>query len=132
MNKNKNLLLIIAFATLTSVYASKFTDGFITGIIINSFESDDDTTLSKQSIDNNRYVYKIIDTELIPFTPKHQYKCYEIKIFVPLTQYETFIASIFMGFCILIIISTLSNMDEDGVDFMVGYMAARSIKRRRW
>ena len=82
---------------------------------------------------NNRYIYKTIDTELIPFTPKYQYKCYEIKIFIPLTTNEIFITSTFTGFFILIIISALSNMDEDGRDFMIGYMAARSMrKKRKW
>ena len=134
---NKNLLLITFATLLTSVYASRITDGFITGIIINSFDDDpvDDPvpSLPRQSIDNNRYIYKIIDTELIPFTPKYQYKCYEIKIFIPLTTNEIFITSTFTGFFILIIISALSNMDEDGRDFMIGYMAARSMrKKRKW
>ena len=84
---NKNLLLITFATLLTSVYASRITDGFITGIIINSFDDDDPVpSLPRQSIDNNRYIYKTIDTELIPFTPKYQYKCYEIKIFIPLTN----------------------------------------------
>ena len=130
---NKNLLLITFATLLTSVYASRITDGFITGIIINSFDDDPVPSLPKQSIDNNRYIYKIIDTELIPFTPKYQYKCYEIKIFIPLTTNEIFITSTFTGFFILIIISALSNMDEDGRDFMIGYMAARSMrKKRKW
>lgn len=131
---NKNLLLITFATLLTSVYASRITDGFITGIIINSFDDDDPVpSLPRQSIDNNRYIYKTIDTELIPFTPKYQYKCYEIKIFIPLTTNEIFITSTFTGFFILIIISALSNMDEDGRDFMIGYMAARSMrKKRKW
>jgi hypothetical protein len=130
---NKNLLLITFATLLTSVYASRITDGFITGIIINSFDDDPVPSLPRQSIDNNRYIYKIIDTELIPFTPKYQYKCYEIKIFIPLTTNEIFITSTFTGFFILIIISALSNMDEDGRDFMIGYMAARSMrKKRKW
>lgn len=130
---NKNLLLITFATLLTSVYASRITDGFITGIIINSFDDDPVPSLPKQSIDNNRYIYKTIDTELIPFTPKYQYKCYEIKIFIPLTTNEIFITSTFTGFFILIIISALSNMDEDGRDFMIGYMAARSMrKKRKW
>jgi|MDSV01.3.fsa_nt_gb hypothetical protein len=130
---NKNLLLITFATLLTSVYASRITDGFITGIIINSFDDDPVPSLPRQSIDNNRYIYKTIDTELIPFTPKYQYKCYEIKIFIPLTTNEIFITSTFTGFFILIIISALSNMDEDGRDFMIGYMAARSMrKKRKW
>lgn len=130
---NKNLLLITFATLLTSVYASRITDGFITGIIINSFDDDPVQSLPRQSIDNNRYIYKTIDTELIPFTPKYQYKCYEIKIFIPLTTNEIFITSTFTGFFILIIISALSNMDEDGRDFMIGYMAARSMrKKRKW
>jgi hypothetical protein len=130
---NKNLLLITFATLLTSVYASRITDGFITGIIINSFDDDPVPSLPRQSIDNNRYIYKTIDTELIPFTPKYQYKCYEIKIFIPLTTNEIFITSTLTGFFILIIISALSNMDEDGRDFMIGYMAARSMrKKRKW
>ena len=130
---NKNLLLITFATLLTSVYASRITDGFITGIIINSFDDDPVPSLPRQSIDNNRYIYKTIDTELIPFTPKYQYKCYEIKIFIPLTTNEIFITSTLTGIFILIIISALSNMDEDGRDFMIGYMAARSMrKKRKW
>ena len=130
---NKNLLLITFATLLTSVYASRITDGFITGIIINSFDDDPVPSLPKQSIDNNRYIYKTIDTELIPFTPKYQYKCYEIKIFIPLTTNEIFITSTFTGFFILIIISALSNMDEDGRDFMLGYMAERCMRKKgKW
>ena len=116
----------------SSIDASSFQNGFITGIIINSFDSDsDDIPSPKQSIDNKRYIHKIIDTELIPFTPKHHYKCYEVKIFIPLTIYETFISSAFMGFFILTLITAISNMDEDGQDFMIGYMLATSMRRRR-
>ena len=131
------LFTITTLMLFSSIDASSFQNGFITGIIINSFDDDpvDDPvpSLPRQSIDNNRYIYKIIDTELIPFTPKYQYKCYEIKIFIPLTTNEIFITSTFTGFFILIIISALSNMDEDGRDFMIGYMAARSMrKKRKW
>lgn len=129
MNK---ILLLITFTTLfASVYASPFTDGFIMGVIIDSIDSDDTPPPPKKSIDNSRYIHQIIDTELIPFTPKHHYKCYEIKKFIPLTAYERFTTSVLMAMCCLAVTGMLCNMDDDGRDFMVGYMAARSIRRRR-
>ena len=74
---NKTLLLITFTTLFVSVHASPFTDGFIMGVIMNSIDSDDTPPPPKKSIDNSRYIHQIIDTELIPFTPKHHYKCYE-------------------------------------------------------
>jgi hypothetical protein len=124
------IIILILFAS-TDARPNSFQTGLITGIMINSFDSDSDIPPPKQSIDNKRYIHKIIDTELIPFTPKYQYKCYEVKIFIPLTTYETFITSAFMGFFIITLITAISNMDEDGQDFMIGYMLATSMRRRR-
>tara|TARA_A100001011_G_C14317823_1_gene848818 strand:+ start:2520 stop:2915 length:396 start_codon:yes stop_codon:yes gene_type:complete len=128
---NKTLLLITFTTLFASVYASPFTDGFIMGVIMNSIDSDDTPSPPKKSIDNSRYIHQIIDTELIPFTPKYHYKCYEIKKFIPLTTYERFTTSILMAMCCLAVTGMLCNMDDDGRDFMIGYMVARSTRRRR-
>ena len=128
---NKTLLLITFTTLFASVYASPFTDGFIMGVIIDSIDSDDIPPPPKKSIDNSRYIHQIIDTELILFTPKYHYKCYEIKKFIPLTTYERFTTSVLMALSFLAITSMLSNMDDDGRDFMIGYMTATSIRRRR-
>ena len=73
---NKTLLLITFTTLFASVHASSFTDGFIMGVIVDNLGSDN--TPPQKYIDNRRYIHQIIDTELIPFTPKHQYKCYDI------------------------------------------------------
>ena len=36
-----------------------------------------------------------------------------------------------MGFFILTLITAISNMDEDGKDFMIGYMLTTSMRRRK-
>ena len=87
-------ITILILFTSTDARPNSFQTGLIAGIMINSFSDNDippPPPKQQQSIDNKRYIHKIIDTELIPFTPTYQYKCYEVKIFIPLTTYETFI-----------------------------------------
>ena len=114
---NKTLLLITFTTLFASVHASSFTDGFIMGVIVDSLDSDNTPTPQK-NIDNRRYIHQIIDTELIPFTPKHQYKCYEIKIFIPLTIYERLITSTFMAICAFVFIKTYNNINQLVISFI--------------
>ena len=121
-------LTLLALFTTVKAYSS-FSHGLLVGTLISPV--DNKSTRVKESIDNRRYVYQIIDTELFVFCPKNRYQCVEIRYDIPLTSSEKMLSCIKLICCRILIISMMKNMDDRDRDFFIGFMIARSLSRRR-
>tara|TARA_B110000444_G_scaffold199033_1_gene190279 strand:+ start:998 stop:1384 length:387 start_codon:yes stop_codon:yes gene_type:complete len=118
--------------TLLAVFTTvKAHSSFSRGLLVGGLTSMKKASRMKESIDNRRYVYQIIDTELLVFCPKNKYQCVEIRHFIPLTSSEKMLSCIGLICCIILIISMMKNMDNRDRDFFIGFLIARALSRRR-
>lgn len=129
---NRSLFAVIILSSLfVATNAGAFTDGFVIGTIIETAFDDDTCESEVSEYDNPRYIYKTIDTELFPFTPKHQIKCYEIKIYIPRTFGEKMVSAILMATIIMMFIHIMVYADDDTRNWCIGYWMASHMQSSR-
>ena len=128
---NRTLFTIITLSSLFVVAnATPFTDGFIMGTLVETVFDHDTCKSDRLKRGDLHYIYKTIDTELIPFTPKHEIKCIEIKTFVPITIGEKFLSIVSLALMLSLIGCMSKDMDDDARHYMIGYVIASKLRSR--
>lgn len=129
---NKSLLTLFILSTfIISVQGNSFNQGFFVGTLINSFDYDNEDVRESNKIDDDIYIYTIYDTDLLPFKPKDRGMCIEIKKSIPLTYKQKIFISLSYSLLLFVFIHMLCFADDDQRDFMVGYMVASTLQKRR-
>jgi hypothetical protein len=128
--------LLFISSIVVSAKADEFTDGFVIGILLDSFDSDDCETNSTP-VENTYTKYNLItvDTTLLDFPKTTTPQCYdekvEVKSYIKIEWYHRLLARFIICLMLYPIAYSLFFGSDEHRRFMLGMLVARAYSRNR-